>query len=157
MTHLFNVGGMMHHSPCPNYFWWSVISSSGPLFGWEHGARPRSVESSTIDGRNPVDGQTYIAALVLDRGDAATAAGRGREGGVRSQGEGNGVAGNSSPRVSAMSSSALVSGRKHGRRLLACWPAGLISHASEGLPTGARELVPDRVGSCDDPSRPWLS
>ncbi|KAI7787856.1 hypothetical protein LA080_014230 [Diaporthe eres] len=56
---------------------------------------------------------------VLDRGDAATAA-LSRSGGVvRGQGEGNGDAGNSSPRVSAMSRSALVSGRKYGRRLLA--------------------------------------
>lgn len=102
-----------------------MISSSGPLFGWEHGARPRSVGSSTIDRRDPIDGQTYIAPPVLDRGDAATTAGRGWEGGVRGQGEGegesegNGDASNSSPRVSAMSRSALVSGRKYGRRLLA--------------------------------------
>lgn len=61
VTHSFNVGKDDASFPCANYFWWSAISSSGPLFGNEHGARPRSVGSWTIDWRDPIDGQTYIA------------------------------------------------------------------------------------------------
>lgn len=120
-----------------------MISSSGPLFGWEHGARPRSVGSWTIDWRDPVNGQTYITPSPLERGDAATTAGCGweaREGGVRGQDEGESEgdddADNSSPSVSAMSISAHVSARGNGRR-----PLGLISRP-QGAVNGGTGVGP---------------